>query len=119
MNQARDGQGIEARTFFEMLGSWTAMKRYRVIITPFAGENIREAHQWLEIENPVYAEKWLKDIRDKIFELETMSESHAMAPENDAFDRIFPGNFIENWMQYIEFSSESMDFSPKSVVTKF
>ena len=24
------------------------MKHYRVTITPFAGENIREAHEWLE-----------------------------------------------------------------------
>ncbi len=35
------------------------MKHYRVIITPFAGENIREAHEWLEVENPTYAAKWL------------------------------------------------------------
>ena len=33
------------------------MKHYRVIITPFAGENIREAHECLEAENPTYAAK--------------------------------------------------------------
>ena len=53
------------------------MKRYRVIITPFAGENIREAHEWLKAENPTYAAKWLSGIKDKILELETFPESHA------------------------------------------
>jgi len=62
------------------------MKHYRVIITPFAGENIREAHEWLETENPTYAAKWLSGIKDKILELETFPESHAAAPESEAFD---------------------------------
>ena len=55
-------------------------------ITPFAGEDIRKAYKWLEIENPVYASKWLSGIRDKIIDLETMPESHAIAPESRAFD---------------------------------
>ena len=38
------------------------MKHYRVIITPFAGENIREAHEWLEAKNPTYAAKWLSGL---------------------------------------------------------
>ena len=38
------------------------MKHYRAIITPFAGENIREAHEWLEAENPTYVAKWLSGI---------------------------------------------------------
>ena len=38
------------------------MKHYRVIITPFAGENIREAHEWFEAENPTYVAKWLSGI---------------------------------------------------------
>ena len=62
------------------------MRRYRVVITPFAGENIREAHEWIEAENPVYAAKWLSGIRDKILELETLPESHAIAPESESFD---------------------------------
>ena len=57
------------------------MRRYRVVITPFAGENIREAHGWLEAENPVYAAKWLSGIRDKILELQTLPESHPVAPK--------------------------------------
>jgi plasmid stabilization system protein ParE len=44
------------------------VKRYRVIITPLAGENLREAHVWLEAENPVYAATWLNGIREKILE---------------------------------------------------
>ena len=62
------------------------MRRYRVVITPFAGENIREAHGWLEAENPVYAAKWLSGIRDKILELQTLPESHPVAPESESFD---------------------------------
>ena len=54
------------------------MKHYRVIITPFAGENIREAHKWLEAENLTYAAKWLSGIKDKILELETFPESHSV-----------------------------------------
>lgn len=44
------------------------MKRYRVIITPVAAENMREAHEWLGAENPAYAAKWLNAIREKILE---------------------------------------------------
>ena len=62
------------------------MKHYRVIITPFAGENIREAHKWLETENTTYAAKWRRGIRDKILALETFPESHAVAPESGAFE---------------------------------
>lgn len=35
------------------------MKRYRVVITPFAEDNIRKAHDWLKSENPAYAAQWL------------------------------------------------------------
>lgn len=62
------------------------MKRFRVVITPFAEANIREAHAWLAAENPAYAAKWLAGVRKKILELETFPESHAVAPESDAFD---------------------------------
>ncbi len=62
------------------------MKRYEVVITPFAAGNVREAHEWLVVENPAYAAKWLDGIRDKIIGLETLPESHAVAPESEAFD---------------------------------
>ena len=62
------------------------MKRYKVVITPFAQGNIREAHEWLVGENSVYAAKWLDGIRDTILGLETLPESHAVAPESEAFD---------------------------------
>lgn len=62
------------------------MKRYRVIITPVAAENMREAYEWLEAENPAYAAKRLNGIREKILELATLPESHAVAPESEAFD---------------------------------
>ncbi len=62
------------------------MKRYRVIIVPFAGENIREAYEWFGVENPVHAAKWLNGIGDRILELETLPGSHALAPESEAFD---------------------------------
>ena len=62
------------------------MKRYRVILSPFATENIRQAHEWLTAENPAYAAKWLAGIREKILDLATLPKSHALAPENKAFD---------------------------------
>ena len=63
------------------------MKRYRVVITPLAEDNIRKAHDWLKSENPAHASKWLTSIRDKISGLETLPESHAVAPESGAFNR--------------------------------
>lgn len=62
------------------------MKSFRVVITPFAGENIRKSYEWLRVENPVYADEWLRGVRDKMLELKTLPESHALAPESDAFD---------------------------------
>lgn len=62
------------------------MKRFKVLVTPFAAENIRQAHEWLAAENPFYAAKWLTDIRKKILGLETLPESYALAPESEAFD---------------------------------
>ena len=63
------------------------MRRYRVIVTPSAQDDIRESHEWLVAENPAYARGWLAGIREKILGLETLPESHALAPESDAFDR--------------------------------
>lgn len=62
------------------------MKRYRVVITPYAADNIREAHEWLMAENPVYAAQWLDGIKDRILGLETLPLSHALAPESRDFD---------------------------------
>ncbi len=62
------------------------MKRYKVAIMPFAADNIREAHERLVTESPLSATKWLDGIRDKILGLETLPESHAVAPESGAFD---------------------------------
>jgi toxin ParE1/3/4 len=62
------------------------MKRYQVIITPFAAENIREAYGWLEVENPTYAAKWLDTIRSGVIGLETLPKSHAVAPESEVFE---------------------------------
>ncbi|TDI61175.1 MAG: type II toxin-antitoxin system RelE/ParE family toxin [Alphaproteobacteria bacterium] len=62
------------------------MNQFTVIIAPFAKDNIREAYDRLTIENPIYAAKWLDDIEEKILGLRTFPESHAVAPENDAFD---------------------------------
>ena len=61
------------------------MRRYRVTISPFAQDNILEAYGWLVAENPAYAKKWLGGIREKIVGLEIFPESHAVAPESDAF----------------------------------
>ena len=63
------------------------MRRYRVIVTPSAQDDIRKAHEWIAAENPDYARIWLGGLREKILGLETLPESHALAPESDAFDR--------------------------------
>jgi toxin ParE1/3/4 len=62
------------------------MKRYKVVVSPFAADNIRQAHEWLTAENPAYAAKWLIGVREKILGLATLPESHALAPESEAFD---------------------------------
>ncbi len=63
------------------------MKRYRVIVTPRAEDDISKAHEWLKAERPRYAEAWLDGIRERILALETLPESHALAPESAAFAR--------------------------------
>lgn len=62
------------------------MKRYQVVMTPFAADNIHEAYDWLVAENPTFAAKWLDNIRSKILDLEIMPESHPIAPESAEFD---------------------------------
>lgn len=62
------------------------MKSYRVVITPFAVDNIREAHAWFMAENPVYAAKWLDDIQSGVSALENLPESCPIAQESDDFD---------------------------------
>jgi plasmid stabilization system protein ParE len=61
------------------------MKRYRVVVTPFAAANIREAHAWYRAENPAAADKWLAGIEKTILGLATLPECHALAPESAAF----------------------------------
>ena len=63
------------------------MRRYRVIVTPSAQNDIRVAHEWIAAENPGYARTSLDGLRGKILGLETLPESHALAPESGAFDR--------------------------------
>ena len=62
------------------------VKRFSVIITPFAAANIREAHAWLSARNPAYAKRWFTAIRDQIQSLDTLPEAHPVAPESAAFD---------------------------------
>jgi len=48
------------------------VRRYRVVVTPSAQDDIRKAHEWLVAENPAYADKWLAGIREKILGLDTL-----------------------------------------------
>ena len=48
-----------------------------VVVTPFAAANIR---------NPVWADRWLAHVREKILSLDTLPESHETAKESAAFD---------------------------------
>lgn len=61
------------------------MKHYRVVVTPFAADNIREAYEWYQTENPSYAVQWLEGIESVILDLRTFPESHGLAPESRAF----------------------------------
>ena len=63
------------------------MKHYTVVITPFAGDNIRQAFEWYQLENPLYAEKWKDELEKKIQNLSTFPESYSMAPENVEFEQ--------------------------------
>ncbi len=58
------------------------VKRFSVIITPFAAANVREAYEWLSARNPAYAKRWLTAIRDQIPGLDTLPKAHPVAPES-------------------------------------
>ncbi|MBF0283692.1 MAG: type II toxin-antitoxin system RelE/ParE family toxin [Magnetococcales bacterium] len=62
------------------------MKRYRVVITPLAADNLREAYRWLKSENPLYAARWLQGVKEAILDLGVMPESHPLAPESAVLD---------------------------------
>ena len=62
------------------------MKRYRVVVTPRAMDDIRDAYEWFLAENPLHARRWLDGIRRRILALDTLPESHPVAPESVAFD---------------------------------
>ncbi|MBF0624818.1 MAG: type II toxin-antitoxin system RelE/ParE family toxin [Magnetococcales bacterium] len=62
------------------------MKRFKVVLTPNAQEDIRKAFAWLEEENPIHAARWISEIRSRVTGLETLPESHAIAPESEAFE---------------------------------
>lgn len=62
------------------------MRRYDVIITPFAAANIRAAHAWLSDRSPDHADRWLAAVRAKILSLDTLPEAYPVAAESDAFD---------------------------------
>lgn len=62
------------------------MKRFKVILMPNAQEEIQRAFDWLEEEDPVHAEKWIREIQTRILGLSTLPESHAIAPESEAFE---------------------------------
>ena len=62
------------------------MKRCRVVVTPRAMDDIRDTYEWFLTENPLHARRWLDGIRRRILALDTLPESHPVAPESDAFD---------------------------------
>ena len=62
------------------------MKRYRVIVTPRAVDNIRDAYRWFRTANPDYADRWRDGIEEAIHGLSTMPEAHGVAPESSDLD---------------------------------
>lgn len=63
------------------------MKHFKVVLTPNAQDDIRKAFAWIEEEDPIHAEEWIREVQARIVGLEILPESHAIAPEREAFER--------------------------------
>jgi plasmid stabilization system protein ParE len=59
---------------------------YRVIITPNAESDLRQAYQFIRKDSALAAGRWVRDIRKVIKSLSTHPERCALAPEAEMFD---------------------------------
>ncbi len=62
------------------------MKHYRVVISPKAVADIIAAYDWLQEENPLYADQWRDGLQEAVMNLKTFPFARAIAPESNAFD---------------------------------
>lgn len=61
-------------------------RAYRVIVTPNAADDIRQAFAWYRGRNPRAAADWLAGLRRTILGLGEKPGAHPVAPESTAFD---------------------------------
>ncbi len=57
---------------------------FQVRLTQMAKAEIDSAYSWLRERNPVYADKWFRELMDTIATLQEKPLRCALAPENDA-----------------------------------
>lgn len=57
---------------------------FQVRTTRTANAEIEVAYSWLKERNPVYADKWFRELMDTIATLQEKPLRCALAPENDA-----------------------------------
>ncbi|BAY11201.1 type II toxin-antitoxin system RelE/ParE family toxin [Calothrix sp. NIES-2098] len=58
---------------------------FQVRLTQTARSEVESAYSWLRQRNPVYADKWFRELMDTIATLQEKPLRCALAPENDAF----------------------------------
>ncbi|MBH8571619.1 type II toxin-antitoxin system RelE/ParE family toxin [Nostocaceae cyanobacterium CENA369] len=58
---------------------------FQVRTTRTANAEIELAYSWLKERNPVYADKWFRELMDTIATLQKNPRRCALAPENDSF----------------------------------
>ncbi|MDZ7961750.1 MAG: type II toxin-antitoxin system RelE/ParE family toxin [Aulosira sp. DedQUE10] len=58
---------------------------FQVRVTQTARDEIDSAYSWLRQRNPVYADKWFRELMDTIATLQEKPLRCALASENDVF----------------------------------
>jgi plasmid stabilization system protein ParE len=58
---------------------------FQVRVTQTARSEIDTAYSWLRQHNPVYADKWFRELMNTIATLQEKPLRCALAPENDVF----------------------------------
>jgi plasmid stabilization system protein ParE len=60
---------------------------FQVRVTQTAKTEIDAAYSWLRERNPVYADKWFRELMNTIATLQEKPKRCALAPENDLFTK--------------------------------
>ena len=67
---------------------------FQVRLTQTAKAEIDTAYSWLRERNPVYADKWFRELMDTIATLQEKPLRCALAPENDAIALANPSTYM-------------------------